>query len=152
MRFAIGDATAHGRAYAGRVGGIDEIQIQADDGARGVVVGGDANGVAHHFAHAAFVDVAHGEGVHAGILDQAPLLRIKLTHADEHHVARLDLGVKAAEIDEFRRAVAHQRRQRHAVHVAGRRTVRRVHIAVGVEPDISDALFLLAIEAGDARA
>jgi hypothetical protein len=41
-------------------------------------------------------------------------------------------------------------RQRHAVDVAAGARLRRVHVAVGVEPDEADALLLLAVVARDA--
>ena len=149
VRFAIGGAAAHRRADAGRVGGINEIHVEADgDACR--VVACKAQGFGHHFAHAALVDVAHRKNVHAGFLDQAAFFRIEIADADQRDIARLDHRSYAAQVGQFGRSIAHDRSERHAMNVAGRRGFRRVHIAVRVEPDHADALRLLAEMRGDA--
>ena len=65
--------------------------------------------------------------------------------------AGLGFGLESQQIHQLRRAVAHDAGQRHAVNVAGRRRFGHVHVAVGVEPDVADVFFLLAIELRDAR-
>src|SRR5580658_3440456 len=89
VSFAVGDAAANGSADAGRVARVHEVHIEADGDSVGVVTC-KFDCLAHHFAQAALVDVAHGEDMYAGILDEAALLRVKVAHADQHDVARLD--------------------------------------------------------------
>ena len=60
------------------------------------------------------------------------------------------LGLKPSKIDEFGRAVTHDGGERHAVDVAGGRGIGRVHVAVGVEPEVADFFFVFAIMRGDA--
>ena len=86
MGFAVGDAAAHGRADAGSVGGIDEIHVEADGDAGGVVHG-VFHGVGHDFAHAALVDVAHGENVDAGFFDESAFVGVEIAHTDEDDIA-----------------------------------------------------------------
>src|SRR5258707_417341 len=68
MRFAIGGAAPDRSADAGRVFRIDPIHVERD-----VIAGGAASGHAESFlhdgAHAAFVDVAHGEDLDTGFTD-----------------------------------------------------------------------------------
>src|SRR5262249_15591460 len=56
-----------------------------------------------------------------------------------------------AELRQRVRPEAHDRGERHAVHVAGRRRLRRVHVRVRVEPDQADLLLLAVVGARDAR-
>src|SRR5208337_5595300 len=85
VRFAVGDAAAHGRAHAGRVAGIQEVHVQADADTCGIVHG-EFEGVSHYLAHAAFVDVAHGEGSHAQLLDEFLFVGIQIAHAHQDDV------------------------------------------------------------------
>ena len=61
---------------------------------------GEAKRFGHHFAHAALVNIAHGENVHAGFFHQAALLGVELANAHQHDVARLDHGLDAGEFGE----------------------------------------------------
>src|SRR6266852_3405314 len=106
MGFAIGDTAAHGSADAGSVGGIDEVHIEADGDAGGVVHG-VLEGVGHDFAHAALVDVAHGEDVDAGYLDDLSFLGVEIAGTDDDDVAGLGFGLEAEKVDEFGRPVTH---------------------------------------------
>src|SRR5882762_4937164 len=85
MGFAVGDAAAHGSADAGSIGGIDEVHIEADGDAGGVVHG-VLEGVGHDFAHAALVNVAHGEDVDAGFRDDFAFLGVEIVKKSGVHV------------------------------------------------------------------
>src|SRR6266852_1568694 len=106
MGFAIGDTAAHGSADAGGVGGIDEIHIEADRDAGGVVHG-VLESLGHDVAHAALVNVAHGEDMNAGFLDDFAFLRVEITGADDDDVARFGFGLEAEQVDELGSAVTH---------------------------------------------
>ena len=86
VSFAIGYAAADGCADAGSVGGIDEIHVEADGDAGGVVHG-VFDGVGHDFAHAALVDVAHGEDVNAGFFCDFAFVGVEIARADDDDVA-----------------------------------------------------------------
>ena len=49
------------------------------------------------------------------------------------------------------RPQAQQRRQRHAVHVAAGRGLRRVDVGMGIDPDQADLLSFAPVELRDAR-
>src|SRR4029077_13832572 len=93
------------------------------------VVANKSQRLAHYIAHTPLVNVTHGENVDAGFLDQAAFLRIEIPHTDEDHVARLDFWLVAEQLDEFRRTITYDGRERHPVNVARRRTIRCVHVA-----------------------
>ena len=63
------------------------------------VVHGVFEGVRHHFAHAALVDVAHGKDVDAGFFYDFAFLGIEIARADDDDVARLGLGLEAQQVD-----------------------------------------------------
>src|SRR5437868_4617398 len=94
VSFAVSDSAAYRSAYAGSVGGIYEIHVEADGDAGGVVHG-ILYGVGHHFSHAALVDVAHGEDVNAGFLRDFALVGIEIARADDDDIARLGLGLES---------------------------------------------------------
>ena len=56
------------------------------------------------------------------------------------------LGAVAEDVAQRLRSQAEQRRQRHAVHIAGGRSFRGVDVGVGVDPEDADLLLLAAIE------
>src|ERR1035437_387247 len=91
MRFAIGGAAPDRSADAGRVFGIDPIHVERD-----VIAGGAASGHAERFlhdrAHAAFVDVAHGEDFDSGLADVFFFKVVDIADADEHAIFRLHFG------------------------------------------------------------
>ena len=66
---------------------------------------------------------------------EALLAGIDAADADLPQVARIQHRLDAADRHEFRRAVAAQARDRHAVHVAARRQHVGVEIRMGVEPE-----------------
>src|SRR5260370_11658188 len=107
MGFAVGDAAAYGSADAGSVSGIDEVHIEADGDAGGVIHG-VLESVGHDFAHAAFVNVAHGEDVDAGFLDDFAFLSVKIAGADNNDVGGLGFGLETKKIDQLPRAVGHE--------------------------------------------
>src|SRR5712692_36598 len=147
--FAIGDAAAHRRAHSGRVGGIDEVHVQADGDAGGVVHG-VLEGLGHDVPHAALVDVAHSEDMDAGFFDDFAFLRVEIAGADDDDVAGFGFGLEAEKVDELGSAVTHDGGERHAVNVAGGGGFRRIHVAVGVEPKVADLFFVLAEMGSDA--
>ena len=102
------------------------------------------NGVGHDFAHAAFVDIAHGENVDAGFFDDFAFLGVEIAGTDDDDVAGLGFRFEAAEINQFGCAVTHDGGERHAVNVAGRRGFGRIHVAVRIEPDVADLFFFFA--------
>ena len=99
---------------------VHEVHVQAYGDAVGVV-GGVFQGVGHDFAHAALVNVAHGEDANAGFFDQAALLGVEIANAHQHDILRLDFRLEAQQVNQLWRAVAHYGGQRHAMNVARRR-------------------------------
>src|SRR5258706_12829681 len=149
MGLAVGDAAADGSADAGSVGGIDEVHIEADGDAGGVVHG-VLERVGHDFAHAALVNVAHGEDVGGGFFDDFAFLGVGNASANDDDVAGFGLGLESAKIDQLGRAVAHDGGEGHAVDVSRGRGFGGVHVAVRVQPEVADLLFFLAEMVGDA--
>src|SRR5262249_43914694 len=103
-------------------------------------------------AHAALVNVAHREDVNTGFLYDFAFLRVEVARSDDDNIAGFGFGLEAAEIYKFIGAIAHDRGERHAVDVARGRRVRRVHVAVRIEPDVTDFLFVFAKMSTDASA
>ena len=64
--------------------------------------------------------------------------------------ARIDLRVVAQQVDQFRGAGAQNAGQRHAVNVAARAALGRVHVGVRVEPDQADLFAARAEVTGNA--
>src|SRR5258708_12694438 len=112
MGFAVGGAAAHGSADAGSIGGIDEVHIEADGDAGGVVHG-VLEGVGHDFAHAALVNIAHGENVDAGFLHGFAFLGVEIAGPDADGVARLGFGLEPIKVAPLGRAPAHTVLARH---------------------------------------
>src|SRR5271156_3231866 len=134
MRFAIRHSAAHRRAHPRRVARVHEIHIQAHDDSRRIV-SCKSQRFRHHFAHPTLVNIAHRENMHAGIFHQPPLFCIQIANSHQHHVARFHHRFDVGQIRQLRRSITHDGRERHAVHVARRRRIRRVHIAVRVQPN-----------------
>src|SRR6478752_249984 len=82
VSFAVGSAPAHGSADCMRVFGIDPVHVERDVVA-GSTAPGNAQGFFHDGAHAALVDVAHGEDADAGAPDVFFLDRIDVANADQ---------------------------------------------------------------------
>src|SRR5271156_290425 len=144
MRFAIRHAAAHRRAHSRRITRIHKIHIQAHDDSRRIV-SRKSQGLSHYFAHATLVNIAHRENMHAGIFHQPPLFGVQVAYSHQHHVPRLHHRLDTGQIRQLRRPVTHDRRQRHAVHVPRRRRIRRVHVAVRVQPNHTHA-FTIFVE------
>src|SRR5271168_3149668 len=120
VRLAISDAAAHGSAHARSVRGIDEIEIQAHRDSVGLILR-KAQRFGHHLAHAALVQVAHGEHVHARFFDDFPLPRVYVAHSHNRNVVGIYHGLRARKLRQIVRAVAGDRGQRHAVNIPRRR-------------------------------
>ena len=143
--FAIGGAAPDGRADAGRVFGIDPVQIERDVIADGAA-SGQAQRLFHHRAHATLVDVAHGEDVHAGAANVLALVFVHVADADQHTIFRPHLGTEAIHVAEWRVEQPHDGTERHAMNVAAGRGFGRVDVAVGVDPQQPDALVLATVK------
>src|SRR5208283_5212627 len=148
--FAIRGAAPDRSADSGRVFGIDPIHVKRD-----VIAGGAAPGHAERFlhdgAHAALVDVAHGEDFDSGFADVFFFKVVDVADADEHAILRPHFGREIVDLAKLNGRKSHKRGERHAVHVAARRRVGRVHVGVSVDPEQPDFLVLAAVELGHAR-
>src|SRR5580704_893833 len=120
MRFAIRHSAADRRAHSRRVARIHKIHVQAHDDSRRII-SRKSQRFSHHFAHATLVNIAHSKNVHAGIFHQPPLFGVQVANSHQHHVPRFHHRLDARQIRQLWRTVTHDRRQRHAVHVARRR-------------------------------
>src|SRR5437667_10718970 len=116
MSLAVGGTPAHRRANSGSIRGIHEIHVQADGDSSGVVHS-VFEGFRHDIAHAALVDIAHGENVDTGFLDDFAFLSIEVARADNDDVSRLGFRSETSKINELWGAVTHDGRERHAVDV-----------------------------------
>ena len=85
----------------------------------------------------------------SALFDAYAFRGVEIARAVDDDVGRLGFGSEAEEIDEFGCAVAHDGGERHAVDVAGGRGLGRIHIAVGVKPEVADLLFVLAEMGGN---
>ncbi len=68
--------------------------------------------------HAQLVDVAHGEDVDAAADEPLALQRVQVADADLDDLRRLERWSGCANVEQRRRAFAHQRGDGHAVDVA----------------------------------
>src|ERR1700751_1731409 len=88
---AIGRPSPHRCSDAGRIFGINPIHVQGN-----VIAGGTTTGHTQGFfgdgAHAAFVNVAHGEDFDASAADVLPLNCVDVPHTNQHTVFRIHLG------------------------------------------------------------
>jgi hypothetical protein len=100
MRFAVSSPPAYGRANAGGIRGIHEVHVQTDGDARGVIHG-VFQGFRHDVAHAALVNIAHGENVDTGFLDDFAFLSVEVARADNDDVSRLGFRLETSKIHEF---------------------------------------------------
>ncbi len=90
MRFAIRRPSPHRSAHPGRIFGIDPVHVE-----RHVIAHGAASRHAerlfHHRAHAALVNVAHGEYLDAGLTNILFFNIVDIANADQHAVFGRDL-------------------------------------------------------------
>src|SRR5260370_20801909 len=114
MRFAISGAAPHWSADARRVFGINPIHVERDVIASGAA-SSHAESFLHDGAHAAFVDVAHGEDFDPGFADVFFFEVVDVADADEHAIFRLHFGREVVDVTKFGGRKAHDRRERHAV-------------------------------------
>ena len=63
----------------------------------------------------------------------------------------MDFRGEPADVSQIRRAVPENCGKGHSVNVAGRGSFRRVHVAVRIEPDDSDPVFVLVVIGGESR-
>src|SRR5271156_6198441 len=129
MSFAIGGAAPDRSTDAGRVFGIDPIHVERDVVADGAV-SGQAERVFHDGAHAAFVDVAHGEDFDSRFADVFFFKVVDIADADQHAIFGRHFGREVVDLAQFGGTESHERGERHAVHVAAGRGVGRVHVGV----------------------
>jgi hypothetical protein len=134
MGLAVRRAAAHRGADSGGVHRIAEIHVEREMEPGGAG-GRDADGLIHHGAQAALVDIAHGEGADAAVAHLRFLGCVHIAQPDDDGMARIDLGTVAQQVDEFGRPGAQNARQRHAVDVAAGTAAGRIHIGVRVQPD-----------------
>ena len=116
----------------------------------GGAVSGHGESFLHDGAHAALVNVAHGENLNSGFADVLFFEVIDIADADEDTIFRRHFWRKIVNLSQFSRRQAHDRGEGHAVHVATGRRLGRVHIGVSINPDQADFLFFAAVEFGDA--
>src|SRR5258708_24770477 len=141
---------ADGRAYSGRVFRIDPVHIERDVIARGAATG-DTQRLFDHGAHATLVNIAHAVGFNPGLADLFFFPCVDIAHAYQNAVLALSFGEEVEDAGQFRRTEPENRGEWHAVHVAAGRSFGRIDVGMGVNPDESDLLLLLAIKLGHAR-
>src|SRR5215472_10036162 len=76
---------------------------------------------------------------------------IHVANTNEHAILRPHLGRKVVNVSQFRRPQAHDRGQRHAVHVAAGRGFGGIHVAVRVDPEQPDFVVLAPVKLSYAR-
>src|ERR1019366_1527723 len=100
----------------------------------GGAVSSHAESFLHDGAHAAFVDIAHGEDLDSGLAYVFFFEVVNIADADEHAIFRTHFGRKVVDPAEFDGRKAHERGERHAVDIAAEGRVGSVHVGVGVDP------------------
>ena len=73
---------------------------------------------------------------------------VDVADADEHAILRPHFGREVVDLAKLNGRKAHERGEWHAVDVAARRRVGRVHVGVSVDPEQSDFLVPAAVELG----
>src|SRR5208283_6008944 len=118
-------STPDWRADARSILGVDPVQIK-----RNMVADRAASRQAQRFfhngAHAALVNVAHGEDMHTRLANVLALMVVHVANAEQYTVVGLYLGTEAIQIGKRRWKQPHDRAQRHTMHIAARRAVGRV--------------------------
>src|SRR5258708_18680738 len=74
---------------------------------------------------------------------------MQMRDGDEDKILRFNFGLVAEEVVEFGNTVAENPGQRHAGHLFGWRSLRGVHVAVSIQPDAADLLFLFLEMSGN---
>ena len=90
------------------------------------------------------IDILHRKDVDLRSAHQLFLDVVEVPDADQHRVLGQDRGAVAGESRELVRFGAKDGRERHAVNVARLAGLRRVHVAVRVDPQQSELLIALA--------
>ena len=93
----------------------------------------DGDGLLHRAAHPQAIDVGHRDRPQAGGLDVLLLSGVDAADRDEHRGPGVDRSAQGRR--ERIVGEAERDRERHPVHVAGRRGARRVAVGVRVHPD-----------------
>ncbi|MFT3772177.1 MAG: hypothetical protein QM820_42780 [Minicystis sp.] len=137
---AVADAAGHRRADAGREVGVQEIRVEREVESGGAARG-DPDGLSHHGRHPHLVDLAHGEGAHPELAQDAAFTRIEIASADQHGVSRVYDRNPLANGQERSIPSPEDMGQRHSVDVPARRGLLRVAVSVGIDPDHAN-LFL----------
>ena len=91
--------------------------------------------LAHARLDAALVDLAHREDLRLEPLQQVALSLVERPDAEERELPRLDRRQRPVVVVEHIAGQVERRRQHHPVDVSARRGLRRVQIAVRVDPD-----------------
>ena len=103
----------------------------------GRAVAREVDGLFHDRRDTLPIDVLHGEDVHLRIAHRDFFALVEVADADDGGVSRQHLRRERADLRELDRFGAEQRGERHAVDVPRKRRGRRVHVAVGVDPQQS---------------
>src|SRR5436190_19329452 len=146
MGFAIGRTAANKRTGAWSKARVDTVNVKG----YGVATGGSRNEgkrVGDTVGHSAFVNVAHCKEIvpKPEFFDLRAFAAVDIAGTDVGEILSVELGSKAAKVNEIRMAVAEDNREGHAVDVAGRRRLRCIDVGVGVKPYKADLRFLIAI-------
>jgi hypothetical protein len=129
---AVGDPAADGRPDAGRLAGVQPVQIEAD--VYGVDAAGHAvQGVLDDGRDPALVDVGHRVGRDRTLAECLALPVVEGAQSHEGDVLGVDADVGPVGAREL--SPPEDGRQRHPVDVAARRRLGGVEVAVRVEPD-----------------
>ena len=149
MRLAIGRPARDGGADPRRDRGIEKVDVQTDM-QKPVAAAHPVDDAADRDRETVFVQPAHVDHVDAAVLQKPPLARVDRPDAEEMQPAGIDKPVRLVAEHRLEAGLAAQHRERHAVHVARRRSQRRVEVRMGVEPEDEQLAPRLGRVAGDA--
>src|SRR5215472_8194981 len=97
--------------------------------------GSEMNRLLNDGAHAAFVDIAHGEGMNTRAAHIQALNVINAAKPDDGHRSGLNGRGIAGKTRQLLRTVSDATRQGHSMDVAAWARLRSVHVGMRVDPD-----------------
>ena len=147
VRLAIIEPAFDRRADARGNRRVADVHVERQVHAAGILPG-DRQCLLGDDSDTGAVDVFHRKHVDARTADDFLLAFIEIAKTNQHRVLSKHLRRKAADPRQLGWFRAEQRRERHAMYVAARRTQRRVHVCVSIHPDEPERLSIAAQEVG----
>src|SRR4051794_39075768 len=105
-------------------------------------VGHPGQGLLHDPVNAMTIDLRHGMHLHPRLLQPLLLSSVQTTDPNQGDIRGVHLRRRTSHAGELTRAIAEERRQRHAVNVARGRRLWSIDVTVSIDPEEAHTLTL----------